>query len=496
MSNTGLTYGFVNAGGGGGGGGDCCKEGTYYIKVCAEGTPVQNAQEVVAAYAQAQSLVPTKDNVITIILSPGEYAFNGAFVLNTDYINLVTLTGNMDAVFDRADVSGDPFSSSPLDVAYCLSLECDEVLVSGIQGKIRNSPNFNSYAGVSDFRLPINIADGQIDYTFINCHGGDFGFGADLTEGSLPKNILGRFENCEGGLSSFAYYGNADGTFINCSAISDNSFGFFGSCGGFFSDCVSGRNGFSYSGIAGGTFIRCKASSSSFGCLNKASGTFTDCRGGNECFGGFGEASGFFFNCVADNYSFGSGDTSGVFFNCTGTTNCFAGAFLGTASGTFINCTGLDYCFAEQGDCTGFFMNCQSGNYSYSSNNFTAFIASGTFMDCTGNDYCFGWRGIASGIFLNCRGRTACFGSEGDASGTFTDCVAAGKSFGASVIVPGTASGQFHYCHADEDSFGGNGGTLTGNLYFCRLSAGTFTTPTGGGSITLGIDGNNNIINL
>jgi hypothetical protein len=489
--SNGLTYGFVNAGGGGGGGGgDCCKQGTYYIKVCAEGTPVQNAQEVVSAYAQAQSLVPTKDNVITIILSPGEYAFNGAFVLNTDYINLVTLTGNRDAVFDRADITGDPFSSSPLSVAYCLSLECDEVLVSGIQGKIRNSPNFNSYAGVSDFRLPINIADGQIDYTFINCHGGDFGFGADLTEGSLPKNILGRFENCEGGLSSFAYYGNADGTFINCSAISNNSFGYFGSCGGFFSDCVSGQGGFADSGIAGGVFIRCKSDSNSFGFLSKASGTFIDCISGNDGFGGSGEASGFFFNCQAVRNSFGAGDTSGFFMNCTGTTGCFGGGIGGSCSGTFINCTGGASSFADGGTCSGIFTNCFGGGQSFS----FAGDASGNFTDCIGGGFAFGSGGIASGIFVNCNGESYSFGGNGGtASGSFTDCVGDTFSFGEG----GTASGVFHYCDGGADSFGGNGGTLTGNLYFCRLGpGGTFTTPTGGGSITLGIDGSNNITNL
>ena len=77
-------------------------------------------------------------------------------------------------------------------------------------------------------------------------------------------------------------------------------------------------------------------------------------------------------------------------------------------------------------------------------------------------------------------------------SGIFTNCQGGLGSFS----VGDTASGTFNSCIGGEGSFGGIGGTITGKLYYCRLTTGTFTTPTGSGKIVLGIDGNDDIINL
>jgi hypothetical protein len=59
----------------------------------------------------------------------------------------------------------------------------------------------------------------------------------------------------------------------------------------------------------------------------------------------------------------------------------------------------------------------------------------------------------------------------------------------------GVAGGTFTNCIAGAGSFGA-GGTLTGELFYCRLTSGTFQTPTGAGVIRLCIDGSNNIVNL
>jgi hypothetical protein len=153
--------------------------------------------------------------------------------------------------------------------------------------------------------------------------------------------------------------------------------------------------------------------------------------------------------------------------NCTGGKDSFGGG--GTASGTFTNCTGGKYSFGGGGGGT----------------------ASGTFNNCTGGQASFGGDGgTASGVFTNCTGGQASFGGAGTASGTFTSCTGGENSFGGD---GGTASGVFTNCTGGDGSFGG-GGTLSGFLYYCRLTSGAFETPTGGGKITLGIDGSNAII--
>jgi len=89
------------------------------------------------------------------------------------------------------------------------------------------------------------------------------------------------------------------------------------------------------------------------------------------------------------------------------------------------------------------------------------------FDVCTGGDSSFGYFGTASGTFTNCTGSSSSFGCDGTASGTFTNCTAKGSS-----------------------SFGGGNGTLSGKLYYCRLTSGTFPTVAAGGITRLCLDGN------
>jgi hypothetical protein len=496
VSSSSATYGFRSASGGGGGGGGCCKEGTFYITVCAEGTPAENAQELLDAYTQAQSLSPTKDNVITILLCPGEYAFNGPFKMDTEYINIATLTGNRDAIFDRSDVV-DPVTLSPsFDVAYCLSIKTNEVFVKGIEGKVRNSPNWDSFAGIgTDFRLPIDIASSLLDYFIENCNGGDLGFGSDLTFGGAPRDIGGVFTDCDGGLASFAFAGTASGTFTNCIGVRLSFGGDGGTASGIFTDCLGGEFSFGGSGTADGTFTNCLGSIYSFGGDGTADGTFTGCQGRDESFGGRGgTASGTFTNCIGGKNSFGGrgGTASGTFRNCQGEDVSFGGQ--GTASGTFTNCQGFEDSFGGAGTASGTFTNCIGGSLSFGGDNGSNIgTASGIFTDCIGGYVAFGGLLTASGTFTNCQGGDGSFGGfGGTADGTFTDCKGGDRAFGGD---GGNADGIFNYCEGGDLSFGGSG-TLSGNLYFCRITTGTFETPSGGGSITLGIDGSNNIITI
>ena len=71
----------------------------------------------------------------------------------------------------------------------------------------------------------------------------------------------------------------------------------------------------------------------------------------------------------------------------------------------------------------------------------------------------------------------------------FNSCLGGNESFGAYNL----ASGTFNSCLGGNRSFGGSGGTLSGKLYYCRLTSGTgtFTTVSGGGRTVLCINANN-----
>ena len=220
------------------------------------------------------------------------------------------------------------------------------------------------------------------------------------------------------------------------------------------------------------------------------SGTFNNCTGGNFAFGGAGgTASGTFNNCTGGNFAFGGagGTASGTFTNCTGGAGAFGGG--GTASGTFTNCTGGAGAFGGGGTASGTFTNCTGGAGAFGGNGGTA---SGTFTNCTGGNSAFGGdEGTASGTFTNCTGGNSAFGGGGTASGTFTNCTGGAGAFGGA---GGTASGTFTNCTGGNFAFGGAGGTLSGQLYYCRLTTGSFQTLAEGGKLRACVDGSDTFI--
>ena len=173
-----------------------------------------------------------------------------------------------------------------------------------------------------------------------------------------------------------------------------------------------------------------------------------NCKGGNFSFGGFNSPQGTFIDCVGGLTSFGgAGNASGTFIRCTGDIGSFGST---DAYGRFTDCVCLDGGFASGGDAAGTFTNCVSLDSSFA--------------------YSFGGYGTASGTFRNCQGGVGSFAGDGGASGVFSNC------------------------NGELDSFGGASGTLTGQLYYCRLTAptNTFQTVSGAGRTVLCIDGNNN----
>lgn len=322
----------ATAGGGG-------LEGTNYIYVAANGTDVENAAELQAAYTAAQGMSPSATNRITIIGAPGYYNFESTpFIMNTDFIDLVSLDGNRSIIFNSSDSNG----TIILDFV-------SSVYVNGVDVQTKAFGVETYYPGVTvenckggDFSFSSNFFN--IGSKFINCEGEDFSFGD-----TNSVNASGTFIDCKAGNYSFGK--NASGTFINCTAAG-YSFGFYGNATGTFTNCVANIQSFGYFGDATGVFTDCQLTNGNgFGFVGNTSGTFTNCSGGLGSFGYAGTASGTFTNCIAGTYSFGSstgGALSGVAQYCVGGNYSFGsgqGLNLGTLNGYLYYCRLTDGTF-------------------------------------------------------------------------------------------------------------------------------------------------------
>jgi hypothetical protein len=130
-------------------------------------------------------------------------------------------------------------------------------------------------------------------------------------------------------------------------------------------------------------------------------------------------------------------------------------------------------------------------------------IVSGTFIDCEGGNLMFGGASasvttVCSGTFINCVGGDNSFGinefNNSGFTGTAINCIGGYNSFGGVTgyccnIFSGTATN----CIGGDLSFGfGGNGKLSGKLYYCRITVGTFLTVTGSGATYYCIDGNGN----
>ena len=271
---------------GGGGGG---LSGTSYVYVAADGTDVDNASQLLSAYNVAKTLSPTSINRVTVIAAPGLYNFEAVkFIMDTQYIDLVSLDGNQSIVFNSANSSG------------TIRITANDVFVKGIN--VQNK--------VFEIATSLNLLRVE------NCKGlGTRSFNGGITSGT--------FTDCTSGSRGFS--DTASGKFVRCLSTGVYAFGDL-SASGIFIDCeATGTYSFGGNASASGTFLRCRATSYSFGTdTGSASGVFTDCSAG---FDSFGEknASGTFIRCTAAGTSFGvSGTLTGKLYYCRVTSGLFA----------------------------------------------------------------------------------------------------------------------------------------------------------------------------
>jgi len=168
------------------------------------------------------------------------------------------------------------------------------------------------------------------------------------------------------------------------------------------------------------------------------------------------------------------------FENCSGVSESFGYGIGNPASGTYIGCYvfGNGGCFGTFAAADGRFVDCRVIG--------TSAFASGTSADAAQ---------IASGIFDRCSAQSQSFGWGGGFSGTAYNCQGSTNAFGATPVSGSTGiSGTLYNCVGGANSFGGGtalGTRITGRLYYCRLTSGTFQTVTSPGITRLCIDGSN-----
>ena len=364
---------WLNAGG--------ARQGERFLVLQCTGSAVENGTELINAYTYATALggLSATDR-FTIVIPPCTIDTGTEFEMDTDFVDISSLTG-----------------------------QCDVVFAEGI-GLIAPATDIR-VTGVDATTLPFNVDDGMTAIILTRCKGGDESYGYNAL------GLEGTFIECVGGVLSFAAGGTiTDGTFTDCTA-GNNSFARAGTITlGTFTDCKAGDGSFAGNGgtIISGTFIECVGGNESFagngGTIS--SGTFTDCTADGQSFAGNVDtiSSSTFTRCTAGNDSFGDTITSGTFTDCTAGGYSFGGQGI-TSTSTFTRCTAESNSFANGGTAGGTYIECTAGSGSFGGGTLTS-DASGTFIRCIGGDSCFGTTpGIATGTFEHCIGGTASWDS-------------------------------------------------------------------------------------
>jgi hypothetical protein len=385
----------ANLGGGGG------LEGTQYVFVAANGTDVENAAELQAAYDLAVTKATPIVTPTNIPLSNasdsggGVYNISVANFLDQSYFVSgqtynVIINGTSYQMFVQGIMSNMIFVSNLVPGLSFTSLILDvttypKVTVIAAPGNY----NFENSTFIMDTEnVSLVSLDGNRSIIFnssdsegtlwllannVYLKGVDVQTKSLSVASGLNKVIV---ENCKGGNYSFGFGGDISGTYINCEGgeysfasmpFSSAPIGVYGNlfipaASGTFTDCVAGGVSFGASFMfpveASGKFTNCSAiNGNSFGTSGNssiASGTFTDCVAGGQSFGagsGAAIASGVFRRCIAGFYSFAkNASMSGKFYYCEMSDDTFS---IPTVPGVAIHCI-ENFLFSPQPFNSGF----------------------------------------------------------------------------------------------------------------------------------------------
>ena len=334
-------------------------KGLNYIFVNSNGTPSENAINVLTAYNKASISTPNGltlgiNNRIAIVLAPGKYEFLTPFTLINNYVDVISSTGQADVEINNLKISANDVMIKGIYTPEVLWVESNLTLLVAENCKCDKS------------MFVTNTEDNILSGTFINCIGGAIGY---------SMNCTGTFIGCRGTNYSFGgksgdennIVPGASGYFLNCKA-GNYSFG-GGTANGLWSPSAYNT--------ASGTFINCIAGSQSFGGNNSASGIFINCKGDLGCFVFNGNSfTGKAYNCKAGNFSFGGhygGNTGTIgiealIFNCVAGAGSFGNTVLaGKVINSFIFNDGTDslgakYTFTAPTS-GGKIANCVDGTY-------------------------------------------------------------------------------------------------------------------------------------
>jgi len=263
----------------------------------------------------------------TLILSPGTYTLTAQWAVDTDYVDVVSLSGNpKDTIVTRAD--GHAVEQTANDVKLIgFTIQCTKSSGNADGFRVNATDNSDSYYRFMHFRhtYPYSLMSiyrrpvwgvSDIDGTWEFCEADDFAWRVDAN-----KELSATMLHCTAGYRS--YGGDLEGvdisgTFTNCKG-GRQSFGGCGSigcdCSGTFIDCEAGDNSFAVGKTFSGMAIRCRVVS-------------MDGMRGYNGFAGhalghphYGTFSGFAYNCTTEGgFSFGMGHSScaqsGRIINC------------------------------------------------------------------------------------------------------------------------------------------------------------------------------------
>ena len=132
----------------------------------------QDLLYLTSSYDLAKLTNPSISNRFSVLLGPGKYQLASNFIIDTEYIDVVSLTGDRDVYITGSST---------------IVIGADNVYVRGID------------VGANNFTITSSFPNTIIK----NCKGGDESFGGDSTLLN-PYTMAGTFIDCEGGTYSFA----------------------------------------------------------------------------------------------------------------------------------------------------------------------------------------------------------------------------------------------------------------------------------------------------
>ncbi|MDD3079082.1 MAG: hypothetical protein PHH37_08260 [Paludibacter sp.] len=267
---------------------------------------IDRGNQLLSAYDAAKLRTDlSENNQFTIICYPGRYLLDRVLSIDTDWINIVSLTGECDIELQRYTSEYDNAQTPEVVIVSAENCHVKGVNLIGIASTIGYYGNYyanDNYISASDYYGTTVISKGVFTVT------------------STFKGII---EKCKSGGKSFGYnIGSLYGTFIDVEA-EDESFGY---------------NCYTYA-----IFIRCTGRDKCYSYGKPFNGQIIDCIGRNYCIAYHASMQGLIHNFTGgDNCISVSNNINGIVRNSNIGDNGYAHS--GYLYGSMSNCSGGEAC--------------------------------------------------------------------------------------------------------------------------------------------------------